>query len=89
MEETSGVIHDYLGLTIDFLWDGKVVFSMFDYLEDIIVEAPVDLKDGPRHKTPESKKLFNFDKDSPMLCQVRADLFHQLLAWLLFASKRA
>ena len=32
LEETKGVVYDYLGLTIDFLLPGKVVFSMFHYL---------------------------------------------------------
>ena len=69
LEETKGLVHEYLGLTIDFLLPGKVVFSMFDYLEDIVVEAPLDLKMGPGHKTPASGKLFNVDKNPPLLCQ--------------------
>ena len=58
---------------------------MFDYLEDIVVEAPLDLKMGPRHKTPASRKLFSVDKNSPLLCQEKAELFHWLVARLLFA----
>ena len=69
LEETKGLVHEYLGLTIDFLLPGKVVFSMFDYLEDIVVEAPLDLKMGPRHKTPASGKLFSVDKNSNPLCK--------------------
>ena len=45
---------------------------MFDYLEDIVVEAPLDLKMGPQHKTPASGKLFNVDKNSPLLCKKKA-----------------
>ena len=89
LEETKGLVHDYLGLTIDFSLPGKVVFSMFDYLEDIVVETPLDLKMGPRHKTPASGKLFNVNKNSPLFCQEKAELFHWLVARLLFASKRA
>ena len=37
-------LHNYLGITIDYSIKGKVVFTMFDYLEDIIVECPNDLK---------------------------------------------
>ena len=33
VEVTKGLVHDYLGLMIDFFVPGKVVFSMFDYLE--------------------------------------------------------
>jgi hypothetical protein len=39
---TTGMIHDYLGITIDYSEIGKVKFTMFDYLEDILAEMPVD-----------------------------------------------
>lgn len=61
---------------------------MFEYLEDI-VEVPLDLKIEPKHKTPESGKLFSIDNDSPLLCQEKADTIHRIVAWLLFVSKRA
>ena len=54
LKEPSGLVHDYLFLTIDFFLTGKVVFSMFEYLEDIVLEAPLVLKIGPKHKTPAS-----------------------------------
>ena len=88
LKETKGDVHEYLGLTIDYSMPGNVVFSMFNYLEDIIVEAPLDLKVGPKHKTPASGKLFHVDETSPLLNTEKAELFHQLVAHLLFASKR-
>ena len=69
LEETKVLVHDHLGLTIDFLLPLKVLFSMFDYLEDIVVEAPLDLKMGPQYKTPASGKLLTVNKDSPLLCK--------------------
>ena len=62
---------------------------MFNYLEDIIVEAPLDLKTGPKHKTPESGKLFTVNKYLPLMCKEKAELFHSSVARLLFASKQA
>ena len=44
LSEEGGTIHDYLGMRIDSSMPGRVVFCMFDYLEDILVEAPNDLK---------------------------------------------
>ena len=38
--ETTGTIHNYLGLTIDYSLPGRVVLTMFEYLKDIIMEAP-------------------------------------------------
>ena len=46
LTENTGKIHDYLGMTIDYSIAGKVVFTMYDFLEDIIVEAPDDLKNN-------------------------------------------
>jgi hypothetical protein len=36
-------IHKYLGMTIDYSEDGKVKLTMYDYVEDILVEAPDDM----------------------------------------------
>jgi hypothetical protein len=38
-----GKIHEYLGMTIDYSEDGKVKLTMYDYVEDILVEAPDDM----------------------------------------------
>ena len=88
LEESKGVVHDYLGLTIDFYLPGKVVFSMFEYLEDIVVEAPLDLKNRPKHKTPASRKLSSVNNYSPLICQEKVDMFHTKVMRLLFTSKR-
>ena len=38
--ETKGLIHNYLGLTIDYSKKNYAIFTMYDYLEDIMKEAP-------------------------------------------------
>ena len=81
-------MHKYLGITIDYLIAGKVVFTMFDYLEDVIVEAAQDLKNS-RSCYPGNNELFKVDDDSPRLLPKDAELFHCHVARLLFASKRA
>ena len=35
-------IHKYLGMTIDWTTEGVVVFTIYDYLEDILAEATAD-----------------------------------------------
>ena len=42
--ENEGLVHEYLGITIDYLIASKVVFTMFDYLQDTIIEVAEDLK---------------------------------------------
>ena len=44
LTENKGVAHKYLGITTDYSIAGKVVFTMFNYLEEVIFEATDDLK---------------------------------------------
>ena len=87
MTENKGLVYEYLGITIDYLITGKVVFTMFDYLEDVIFEAADDLKNSCSYY-PENNQLFKVDHDSPRLSQKYADIFHRHVTRLLFASKR-
>ena len=49
---TSGKIHDYyVEMTINYSITRKVKFSMFDYLEEIIRELPVNLQGKGSHST--------------------------------------
>ena len=79
---TTGNVNEYLGMTIDFSLPGRVVFTMFDYLEDIILEAPVDMRrtDNRDIPTPATKGVFNVDNFSPPLDPGTSDLFHRLVA---------
>ena len=61
---------------------------MFNFLEDIIVEAPDDLKKS-RSYYPGNDRLFKVNPESPKLSQKQAEFFHWIVAQLLFASKRA
>ena len=88
LTENKGLVHKYLGTTIDYSIPRKVVFTMFDYLEDVIVEADKDLKNS-RSYYPGNDSLFKVDYDSPSLPTKDAELFHRHVARLLFASKRA
>ena len=61
---------------------------MFDYLEDVIVEAIEDLKNS-RSYYPGNDSLMKINQDSSRLLTKDAELFHSNVARLLFASKRA
>jgi len=75
LSENIGKLHDYLGITIDYSLKGKVVFTMFDYLEDIIVKCPADLKKATSI-FPANDNLFKLDEDSPRLDNKKSDTFH-------------
>ena len=52
LAENRGLVPDYMGLTFDYSEKQQVRFTMYDYLEDIIEEAPSDM-DGEA-RTPVS-----------------------------------
>ena len=83
---TRGAIHDYVGMTIDYTEGGKVTFTMFDYLEEIIQSLPSDFKGEAR--TPASNHLFTIDEDAEKLPIDKAEAFHHYVAKLLFMAKR-
>ena len=70
LKENKGLMLEYLDITIDYLIAGKVVFTMFDYLEDVIIEAADDLKNS-RSYYPRNNQLFKVDDDSPRLHSIK------------------
>ena len=86
LTETRGKVHDYLGMTIDYTEKGKVKFSMFDYLQDILDGLP-DESRGEAN-SPASAHLFTIDEDAEKLPLDKADTFHHYVAKLLFMAKR-
>ena len=86
----------YLGLTIDFSgrYDpknpgkgGQVVFTMYNYIKDIIDSAPNDMKGTA--PDPARAKLFTDHEKPPRLETAQANLFHSMTARLMFAAKQA
>ncbi|VEU43169.1 unnamed protein product, partial [Pseudo-nitzschia multistriata] len=86
---TRGRIHDYVGMTIDYTEQGKVIFNMFDYVEGILSELPESLNETRITPTPASSHLFQTREDDTLLSTKDGELFHHFVAQLLFASKRA
>jgi hypothetical protein len=84
---STGLIHDYLGITINFDERHKVKFTMIDYLKDILSEMPSDMEGIA--KTPAQDDLFTVDESSSLLNIKDADFYHRTTACLLFAAKRA
>ena len=87
LSASYGRIHDYLGMRIDWSKEGVVVFTMYDYLEDILEEAPAEF-DG-EDVTPAVKNLFSVEMTQKKLDAATADLFHRIVARFLYVAKRA
>ena len=82
-----GKIHDYLGMTLDFLLDDKVQISMEDYIKNMLAELPADM-DGMA-TTPAAEHLFKVNETPTYLDEKDAMFFHHNVAKLLFLCKRA
>ena len=85
---TTGAVHDYLGMTIDYSVKNKVKFYIFDYIEQVLSEVDPTLIHGPS-LTPGTANLFKINNNGVKLTKKDADAFHCNVASLLFLSKRA
>ena len=84
---TTGKIHEYLGMTIDYTTPGKVVFRMEDYIDRLIKECPEGLLKG-NPTSPAANHLFEINTECEKLSLAQADEFHHLVAKLLYLAKR-
>ena len=73
-------------MIIDRAIDGNVRFTMYDYLEAILEEAPPEF-DG-EDTTPATSDLFKVPEATPLSDEM-ADQFHRTVARFLYAEKRA
>jgi len=59
---------------------------MYEYIEKMLEELPTNM--GGLATTPASSHLFNTDPGCKKLCEEKGQLFHHLVARLLYLSKR-
>ena len=72
-------------MIIDYRQKGKVKFSMYEYIEKMLKELPANMEGLAT--TPVSSHLFNTDPGCKKLCKEQGELFHHLVAKLLYLSK--
>ena len=76
-------------MVLDYLIPEKIAFTMYEYLEGIIVKVPEDMKKNTFNKYPANNNFFKTSDDAKLLESKKADLFHRIVARLFYASKRA
>ena len=79
-----GLVHDYLGMELNYSKPGKVEINMSRSIEETLLEHDV-----PREtcKTPASHNLFTIDEKSAQLDKARKEKFHSIVAKLLYIAK--
>ena len=71
---------------IDYRKKGKVTFSMKDYINKLLEDVPYDMSGVA--KTQAANHLFNVNDGAIKLEKEKADLFHHMVARLLYLCKR-
>lgn len=84
-----GKVHKYLGMTLNYSIDGKVMIVMKDYIEEMLAGLPKEMS-GILAVSPAANHLFIVDDKNPVkLNEEMAVIFHHNTAKLLFLCKRA
>jgi hypothetical protein len=87
LAETTGSVHDYLGMIFDFSKRGKVKINMTEYLLKVIAGFPEEIVG--KAATPAGDHLFKVRDEGWKLNDEQVDAFHHTVYQLLFAANRA
>ena len=87
LRASYGKVHEYLGMDINWSIEGMVVFTMYDYLEDILAESPPYFEG--EDVTPAVNELFTVNLTHRKLDTLTSDLFHCIVAKFFCIAKRA
>ena len=87
MSITRGKQHSFVGMNITLLDNGSVKIMMDDYIKECIEVFGGDKIKNRR--TPAGHDLFDVDMNAEGLSKHESDVFHHIVAKLLFVAKRA
>jgi len=83
---SCGKVLEYLGMKINYQQKGKVKFIMYEYTDKMLEELPAEM--SGLAMTPASNHLFNTNPGCTKLGVDKGQLFHHLVAKLLYLCKR-
>jgi hypothetical protein len=90
MTVSRGKIHKYLGMTLDYTVRGQVKISMSDYIDEILTAFnKTEPKGGGTKSGAAPESLFKVDESCEKLKQDKAVVFHNMVAKILYTTKRA
>ena len=87
MTVTRGKLHNFVGMDVQMTDDREVKKTMDQYIKECIMaygESSIKAK-----KTPAKHDLFDVDSKARRLNKEYSELFHHIVAKLLFVAKRA
>ncbi len=74
LTESTGKIHDYLGMTFNFSLRDEVKINMMQYISEVIEAFPEEIVG--KAVTPAGDHLFEVREDGQKLNEEQADAFH-------------
>jgi hypothetical protein len=86
MAVTRGKEHVFLGMHISFHNDGTASIVMKDYIKEAIAHFGKDITRSAT--TPAKRNLFEIKENSVPLTDADREIFHSVVAKLLYVSKR-
>ena len=86
---TQGLVHEYLGMTIDFRRKYQVALSQYDFVKKLNNDLPDDMKTGRYQNSPGPEDLFKVNNESPELDAARKEEYHKVTAKTLWLSQRS
>ena len=84
---TEGLLHDYLGMTLDYSVPGQVSMDMSHYVKKMVKEFPQENLKGASVASLQNENLFKVQHDSLSLEKEQAKLFHAMAVQGLFLCK--
>jgi hypothetical protein len=87
LAKNVGMTHNYLGMTFDYAFKGKVRINMCKYLSKVIEDFPEEIMGVSA--TPAADHLFKVREDGRKLSKEQADAFHHTVYQLLFTANKA
>jgi hypothetical protein len=82
-----GLLHDYLGMTLDYTEKGAIIIDMKKYVSEMLTSFPIQFTEKQIALTPSNDKIFNQDIGKA-LGDDRKEIFHTTVAKGLFLAKR-
>ena len=83
-----GKKHCYIGMLLDFLYQGKVKIKMDEYVQRMIDDFPIKFDEDTTQETPAGNDLLDTGRGEELDNEKR-EIFHSFVAKGLFLSKRA
>lgn len=87
VKATRGKVHDYLAMTLDYTYKGRLKVLMTEYIEDMADKFPMVLKENV--KCPWSENLFKVNLKATKLDHHKKAVFHTFVMKGMFLCKRA